>query len=103
MTSRPARRAIALAVASLALLGIIGVGLVFAASEWKLRRAHDLTPTPLHANAVPDPAEGERMAKILGCWAGCHGMKGEGDSMEMEGYYSVTAPTLSSVIPNYSD
>jgi cytochrome c553 len=43
------------------------------------------------------------MAKIVGCWAGCHGMEGEGGSENIEGIVRHTAPTLSAVLPLYSD
>ena len=44
-----------------------------------------------------------RMAKIVGCWAGCHGMEGEGGFETIEGIVRHTAPTLSQVIPLYRD
>lgn len=74
------------------------------ASEWKLRHRHDLPlPSKPLVFTSPDVVQGERMAKIVGCWAGCHGLTGEGDVLEMEGYYRVTAPTLSAVLPAYTD
>lgn len=77
---------------------------VWGLSEWKLRQVYDAPLVSLHRGATaPDLAEGKRMARIVGCWAGCHGMEGQGGSDDMVGYYSVTAPTLSSVLPAYSD
>jgi cytochrome c553 len=79
-------------------------GGVMLASEWKLRHRHDLPlPSKPLVFTSPDVVQGERMAKIVGCWAGCHGLTGEGDVLEMEGYYRVTAPTLSAVLPAYTD
>jgi cytochrome c553 len=43
------------------------------------------------------------MAKVVGCWAGCHGNEGEGGVDYIEGIHRNTAPTLSQVLPLYSD
>ena len=76
---------------------------VYAASEWKMRRVYDVPVSELRTEFVPDAAAGERMAKIVGCWAGCHGVRGEGDFEEIPGIRRITAPPLGSVIPQYSD
>lgn len=93
--------------AFLAVTGMItlfGGAALFGTSEWKLRRTHDVPLTPLKAGlGLPNYAEGERLSKIVGCWAGCHGKTGQGGSIDMDGYYSVTAPNLPSIIPRYSD
>jgi mono/diheme cytochrome c family protein len=82
---------------------LVAVGL-YAASEWMIRRTYD---APLEAvpsvSAASDLEEGRRLAIIVGCWAGCHGMEGEGDTLNVPGIYRVTGPTLSSVLPRYSD
>ena len=83
---------------------VIGAVGIFCASEWLLKRVHDV-PLSLTSEKIDSPnlVEGERLAKIVGCWAGCHGSIGQGGSIDMDGYYSVTAPTLSSMLPQYSD
>lgn len=89
---------------ALAALASAGVGAVYAASEWILRRHHALPAVAFDIGKMrPDVAEGRRMSQVLGCWAGCHGREGEGGSIDMDGYYSVSAPTLSSVLPGYDD
>ena len=86
------------------MIALVSAAALLGTSEWKLRRTHDVSLTPLKAGlGLPDYAEGERLSKIVGCWAGCHGMTGQGGSIDMPGYYSVTAPSLSSIIPRYSD
>ena len=86
------------------LIAVVGVTAIFGTSEWRLRRTHDVPLAPLRSGLEsPDPMEGERLAKIVGCWAGCHGQTGQGGSIDMDGYYSVTAPGLPSIIPRYSD
>lgn len=76
---------------------------VLAISEWKLRRSYDVPLTPLRTAASPDLAEGERMARIVGCWNGCHGQWGEGGEEKIAGILRQTAPTLSEVLPLYTD
>lgn len=91
-------------VLAFAVLAVVGVAAVYAASEWKLRRSYAPPAVAFDMGKLhPDVAEGRRMSKVLGCWAGCHGREGEGGSIDMEGYYSVSAPALSSVLPGYSD
>lgn len=89
----------------------IGIGSVVAlaltfvvvSSEWLIRRRHDAPLELLPPPASVDPGEGERLAVIVGCWAGCHGLRGEGDVLKGGPAFTITAPTLSSVLPDYSD
>lgn len=65
---------------SIGLAGLIVLALVvvYAGSQWKLRRGYDVAATEL---AIPSDAasiaEGARLAKIAGC-RDCHGQGGEG-------------------------
>jgi cytochrome c553/mono/diheme cytochrome c family protein len=86
-----------LLVVALAVLGI------YAISEAKLHRKFEAPLVPLHSPAAIDTSEGRRMAKIVGCWAGCHGMEGQGGKAGLDGVFRNTAPTLSQVLPRYSD
>ena len=88
------------AVVSAALLG---VGVVYAVSEWKMRRQFDAPISQIRTHSPPDLAAGARMAKIVGCWAGCHGIEGGGGMESIEGIITHTAPTLSAVLPLYGD
>jgi cytochrome c553 len=78
-------------------------GAVFGFSEWKLRRDYEAPLVSLGAAHSVDLQEGERMARIVGCWDGCHGRTGEGGEVEIQGIVRHTAPTLSQVLPLYSD
>ena len=85
---------------------IVGAGfviVVYAASEWKIRRTYDIPLSRLQTDVEPDLAAGERMAKIVGCWAGRHDVRGEGGVEEIPGVRRITAPPLGSVIPYYTD
>jgi len=98
LASRPVQ-----ALATLAGIALLGFAFVYGVSEWKLRRAWDAPLSPLNPPRPPDPAAGEHMAKVVGCWAGCHGLRGEGGRDLIEGIHRSTAPTLSDVLPQYRD
>jgi len=97
---RTAGRVVALASLVLALLALAAV---YGISEWRLLRRHDVPLLPLRPTASADPVAGEHMARVVGCWAGCHGERGEGGADTIEGIHRNTAPTLSEVLPFYSD
>ncbi|MGD9597148.1 MAG: hypothetical protein AB7G76_09505 [Steroidobacteraceae bacterium] len=78
-------------------------GVIFGISEWKLYRPHDAPLVSLRVMGVPDLIEGERMARIVGCWDGCHGRTGQGGHEEIRGIIRHTAPTLSQAVPLYTD
>ncbi len=96
-------RAIRIALGVAAVVAALGVALVYGVSEWRIRKQHDAPFLPLRAAGPADPVAGEHMSRVVGCWAGCHGDRGEGGVERIEGLRSVTAPTLSDVLPNYSD
>lgn len=84
-------------------LGVIFALVVYAASTWMMLRKYDIPLEDPALNVELDASQGERMARIVGCWAGCHGMRGEGGVEEIPGIRRVTAPPLGSVIPAYTD
>ena len=96
------RNVIAIAAWLLVASGLFVAG-VYGASEWKMARIYDTPLRDLPTIAALDPEQAERMARIVGCWAGCHGTKGEGGVEEIPGVRRITAPTLSDVLPGYSD
>jgi cytochrome c553 len=80
------------------------IAIIYAGSEWLLRRRHDVSPSPIQtASSAADLEEGQRLAIIVGCWEGCHGPRGEGGIEEAHGIFRITAPTLSDVLPRYTD
>lgn len=82
---------------------VLALGYVYAVSEWKMRRSYDAPLVPLRAAGPADPVAGMHMAKVVGCWAGCHGKVGEGGFEEIEGVHRSAGPTLSRVLPRYND
>jgi cytochrome c553 len=97
------RRVLIATVAALAGVGILALAAIYGLSELALRRPYDAPLVPLRAAAPADPAAGLHMAKVVGCWAGCHGDEGEGGVERIDRFFSITAPTLSQVLPRYSD
>jgi cytochrome c553 len=95
--------AIGLGLVAVLTIACIGIGTVYAISEWKLGRQYHAPLVPLRTSAPPDLVEGERMARIVGCWDGCHGRTGQGGHEEIVGINRHTAPTLSDVLPHYSN
>lgn len=58
---------------TLAVLALCGVAAVYAVSEYKLRRFHDVPPVDLDLPTDPESlAEGGRLAQLRGCYRGCH-------------------------------
>ena len=102
MTERPRFSIVRLIAASAALV-ILSLGCVYGVSEWKMRRSYDAPLTPLRAAGPPDAVAGMHMAKLVGCWAGCHGKVGEGGFEKIEGIHKSAAPTLSQVLKQYTD
>lgn len=96
-------RPVIVALAVAAVLAAAGIGAVYGLSEWTMRRTYEAPLIPLKASGTRDLAEGERMARLVGCWDGCHGRTGQGGHEEIRGIVRNTAPTLSDVLPAYSD
>ena len=102
----PGPRLLSTIVRSLGVLSAIGflfLGYVFAVSEWKMRRSYDAPLVLLRPAKPPDLVAGRHMAKIAGCWAGCHGNEGEGGFESIKDIHRSAAPTLSQVLPQYAD
>jgi len=96
-------RALKVAILTLAGVAALALALVYGFSEWMIGRTHEAPLAQLHPPAPADAVAGEHMAKVVGCWAGCHGASGEGGTEVIEGIRRVTAPTLANVVPQYSD
>ncbi len=94
---------IARSLGVLSAIGVLLLGYVFAASEWQMRRSYEAPLVPLRPVKPPDLVAGRHMAKIAGCWAGCHGNEGEGGFESIKDIHRSAAPTLSQVLPQYSD
>lgn len=101
---QPMVQALLRTVCAILISVVCGAMGVYGASEWKLRHTHDVPLSALRTDlgSVNLP-EGRRWAQLLGCWAGCHGKEGHGGQLDMDGYYTITAPNLSAVIPPYTD
>lgn len=87
------------------LLLIVAAGTVYALSERLLHRTYDVEaeaiPIPTDSAAIP---EGERLARIRGCYGGCHGAAAEGGVFFDDAMLgTITAPDLTRAVHNLSD
>ena len=92
-------------VTGLAGLTVVAALAVYTISEIKLRHKYDV---PLRTfSAASDPAsiaEGERLARIRGCYGGCHGKGLEGEVFFNEPYVAlISAPNLTRIVREYTD
>ena len=94
-------RWVALGVATLTVVGLAGL---YGASEWMLRRPHDVALPAVTAASGPEAvARGEHLSALYGC-SGCHGGDLQGDfEMDIPGVASMRAANLTHVIWDYSD
>jgi len=85
-------------------LAVLALAAVYAGSERILRRRH-ATPidTALRLPPSSDDVEARRQAVIIGCYEGCHGKTGQGLTMVAPGIHRITAPSLTEVLPTYTD
>ncbi len=87
-------------------LVVLGLGALYALSQRIITAEYEVPPETL---AVPDDsasiAEGARLARVFGCYAGCHGDAGmEGSVFVDEPLLArVTAPNLTRVVREYTD
>lgn len=83
---------------------MLAVLVVYAGSEWTIRRGYDVALTPITVpHDAASIAEGARLAKITGC-RDCHGKNGGGEvlvSNPMLG--TIAPPALARAIAGYSD
>jgi mono/diheme cytochrome c family protein len=83
-------------IAILLVVGIVAVLGIYFSSERILHRKYTV---PLTEIAVPDTpsalAEGERLARVYGCYGGCHGKRFEGNVLFEEAHVArLVAPNL---------
>lgn len=98
-------RWIGIAVASLAALMIVALGVVYALSEMTLRHNY---PTSVRAVEVPTDGqailEGRRLATLHNCFNSCHGERFEGRVMFDQPLIGrIVAPNLTHAAHQYSD
>jgi mono/diheme cytochrome c family protein len=82
----------------------VGLAVAYAASSRILNRSYDV---PLTEFTIPDDSasiiEGERLARIRGCYGGCHGEEAEGDQfVDSPLFGSVKSPDLTRAVATMS-
>ena len=97
---------LAIVLGALLLLAAVASAGVYVVSENAITKSYDRAGT-----AVPVPtdsasiAEGKRLARIRGCYQGCHGAKGleGGVFFDEPGIAKITAPNLTRLVRQYSN
>jgi hypothetical protein len=81
------------------LLGIAGIIIlvflvIYAGSEYVIKKKHVAeTRTFDLVEEAPDTGEGERLARVFGCYRGCHGKDMEGDiAFDEPPFFRAVAP-----------
>jgi mono/diheme cytochrome c family protein len=92
-------------IAAIALLALLAVAYVYVASERILRRTYTIALTPI---TLPDDStaliEGERLARVRGCFGGCHGVRFEGKVFFDDPKVArLVAPNLTDAAARWSD
>jgi cytochrome c553 len=93
------------AIAGMVGVALIGLAVIYARSHQVITKTY---PVPLSwmagASDAPSVAEGERIARIRGCYGGCHGTRLEGEIFWDEpGVATIAAPNLTRIVRQYSD
>lgn len=80
------------------------LGVVYAGSEWMIRKSHAAPLPSITADRSPaGVAEGGRIASVMGC-RGCHGPNGNGVLLaDVPGVIHAATPALARVAAGYSD
>ena len=87
------------------MLAVGGAGFVYVRSERVLKRTYDVPLAPLAVSTDSvSIAEGHRLARVLGCFNGCHGVTVEGSEFFNErGVARLVASNLTQVRHDYTD
>jgi mono/diheme cytochrome c family protein len=93
------------AIGAIALLAVLTVAYVYVASERILRRTYTVPLSPI---TLPGDSaaliEGERLARVRGCFGGCHGMRSEGQVFFDDPKIArLVAPNLTDAAARWSD
>lgn len=87
----------------LSAVALLCIAAIYGLSAWRLQRTYETPLVPLRSAQGADPTRGMHIAKVVGCWVGCHGKEGEGGDTYVDVFHTQVAPTLSQVLPQYSD
>lgn len=92
-------------LATLAVLGLLAIALVYVISQRSLDKEYDAPLEPVAISSSPEViAEGKRLAITRGCFDGCHGKGVSGAVLFDEPWVGrAIAPNLTRVAADYSD
>lgn len=86
-----------------AALVLLVIAALYASSEYVIKQHYTAAPRALNlADVDPVPGEGERLARVFGCYRGCHGRYMEGKvAFEDPAFLRAVAPSLKDAVKNY--
>ena len=98
-------RWVALGALAIVCLLFVGYAIVYAVSEYEMRRTY---PVPTTSIVLPTDsaaiAEGGRLSRIHGCLGGCHGRHGEGEVLLDDPLIAkIVGPNLTESVRQYTD
>lgn len=98
-------KGLAIGLAAILVLALVALVFAYVASSRIIDRTYDV---PFAVLATPSDsavlADGQRLASLWGCLAGCHGEDGAGTLMFEEPLVGwIRAPNITSILPDYTD
>jgi len=84
-------------------LVLLAIAAFYASSEYLIRQHYTAEPRVLSlADMEAVPGEGERLARVFGCYRGCHGRHMQGNvAFEDPSFLRAVAPSLKDAVDNY--
>jgi len=84
-------------------LVLLAIAAFYASSEYLISQHYTAEPRMLNlADVQPIPGEGERLARVFGCYRGCHGRYMQGNvAFEDPSFLRAVAPSLKDALDNY--
>ena len=92
-------------IAGIIVLAIAAGLVVYIASNRALHRKYEIPLTDVAVPSAPEAiAEGQRLARIYGCYGGCHGKRFEGNMLFEEAHVArLVAPSLNKAAARYTN
>ena len=86
-----------------ACLAVLVIAAFYASSEYIIKQHYTAKPRTLNlADVETLPGEGERLARVFGCYRGCHGQHMEGSvAFEDPAFLRAVAPSLKHAVRTY--
>jgi len=83
---------------------LLALAVIYGGSEYVYHKNHAIESRPVVTLETEySPGEGERLARVFGCFGGCHGRRMEGDiAFDEPPFFKASAPNLKDAVRSYS-